>query len=197
MKSQLRNFAKQSAMRFKTRATQSCAQTNPESHPGLAAPAVSTHVCFERWLSRRPRRIRLLRQHGLVRTSDPRENARPAQRSVGAARRPEQVRKRAQNDCALERQVPVLEIFDVAGDAVLDVGVVARFAAESAHLGEAGDAWFHERADVIVGQELRELLIVFDQMRTRTDDAHVAPEYVPKLRHLINAEFAKPFSQRA
>src|SRR3981081_1978289 len=32
-------------------------------------------------------------------------------------------------------------------------------------------------------------------MRTRADDAHVAEEDVPKLRDLVDAEFAKPFPE--
>ena len=37
---------------------------------------------------------------------------------------------------------------------------------------------------------------MLDQMRARTDDAHVAAEHVPELRNLVDAEFAKPFSER-
>ena len=70
--------------------------------------------------------------------------------------------ERAQDDSALEGEVPVFEILDVAGDAVLDIGVVARFAAEPAHLGQAGDAWFHKSADVIVRHQLRKLVVVLD-----------------------------------
>src|SRR5436190_2452553 len=33
-------------------------------------------------------------------------------------------------------------------------------------------------------------------MRTRADDAHVAHEYVPELRHLIDTQFAEPFPER-
>src|SRR5439155_24747347 len=92
-------------------------QTGPDPHSRLAAPAFSAYVYFEGRLSRGPRRIRLLRQHGLLRISDPRENARqwktadslPANvRLVGAARRPNQLCERAQNDSALEREIPVL-----------------------------------------------------------------------------------------
>ena len=72
------------------------------------------------------------------------------------------MRECARNDCALERQVPVLEIFDVARDAVLDVGAVARFASKSADLSKAGDAGLHESSHVIVSHELRKFVIVFD-----------------------------------
>ena len=72
------------------------------------------------------------------------------------------MRERAQNDRALERQVPVFQIFDIAGHAVFNVGVIPGFATKSAHLRETGDARLHKSADVIVGQEFRELLVVFD-----------------------------------
>jgi hypothetical protein len=40
---------------------------------------------------------------------------------------------------------------------------------------------------VIVGHELGELLVVFDEMGARADDAHVAEKHVPKLRNFIEA----------
>src|SRR5205807_8138999 len=85
-------------------APKSRTQTDLESHPLLATPAFSAHVYCERRLSRRPRRVRLLRQHGLVRISNPRENARAsktadyarvADQSIGAARRANQLPERA------------------------------------------------------------------------------------------------------
>src|SRR4051812_1933767 len=33
-------------------------------------------------------------------------------------------------------------------------------------------------------------------MRARSDDAHVSAQDVPKLRNLVDAQFAKPFSDR-
>jgi hypothetical protein len=68
--------------------------------------------------------------------------------------REEDVEEGAQDDSAFEGEVPVFQILDVAGDAVLDVGAVAGFAAEAADLSEAGNAGFDEGADVIVGHEL-------------------------------------------
>ena len=70
------------------------------------------------------------------------------------------------------------------------------FAAEAADLGETGDARFHESADVVVRHQLGELIVVLDQVRTRADDAHVAEQHIPKLRDLIDAEFAEPFPDR-
>ena len=97
------------------------------------------------------------------------------------------MREGPQDDPALEREIPIFEILDVARDPVLDIGTVARFAAKSAHLGQAGNARFHKCADMIIPQELRELLIVFDQVRSRADDAHVAAQNVPELRHFVDA----------
>src|SRR5438045_6841030 len=74
--------------------------------------------------------------------------------SVRTPRRDDQVHEGAEDDSALEGEVPVFEIFDVARDPVLDIGAVARFAAKSTDLGQAGDAGLHERADVIVRHQL-------------------------------------------
>ena len=106
------------------------------------------------------------------------------------------MRKGAQNDSALQGEVPVLEVFDIARHPVLDIRAVTRLAPEAAHLGEAGNAGLHESAHVVVRHELRELVVVLDQMRARPDDAHVAEEHVPELRDLVDAQFAKPFPQR-
>src|SRR5438552_3923782 len=76
-------------------AQKSRAQTDLKSNPWLAAPALFPHVYFERRLSRRTRGVRLLRRHGLVRISNPRENARPPDQSVGAARWQNQLCERA------------------------------------------------------------------------------------------------------
>jgi len=91
--------------------------------------------------------------------------------------------------------MPVFQILDVAGNAVLDVGVIPCFATETAHLGEAGDAGFDECADVIVLHEPRKLIVVLNQVRARANDAHVAAQNIPKLWYFINAEFAKPFAE--
>lgn len=92
-----------------------------------------------------------------------------------------------QDDSAFEGEVPVFQILDVACDAVLDVGTVAGFAAKAADLSEAGDAGLHKGADMIIGHELRELVVVLDEMWTRADGAHVASKHVPKLRDFIHA----------
>src|SRR5690348_6820900 len=65
---------------------------------------------------------------------------------------------------------------------------------KAAQRSEAGEAGSHERADVMVRHVFGKLLVVFDQMRSWTNDAHVAAEDVPKLRHFIDAEFAEPFT---
>jgi len=97
------------------------------------------------------------------------------------------MREGAQNNRAFQRQVPVLEIFDIARDPVLNVDLVAGFATVTADLGEAGDARFHKGADIVVRHELRKLVIVLDQVRAGSNNAHVAQEDVPELRHLVDA----------
>src|SRR5438552_11973946 len=36
---------------------------------------------------------------------------------------------------------------------------------------------------------------MFDQVWSRPNDAHVAAQHVPELRHFVDAQFAKPFAQ--
>lgn len=91
--------------------------------------------------------------------------------------------------------MPVFEILDIAGYAVLDVGVISRFTTETAHLGKAGDARLDECADVIVLHQPRKLIVVLDQVRARADDAHVAAENIPKLWYFIDAELTKPSAE--
>src|SRR5438552_18524849 len=87
--------------------------------------------------------------------------------------------------------MPVFQILDVARNAVLDVGVIPCFTAEPAHLGEAGDSGFDECADVIDLHEPRKLVIVLDQVRAWPNDAHIAAQNIPKMRHFIDTELAK------
>src|SRR5437667_2337954 len=115
---------------------------------------------------------------------------------VGRARRDDELGERAQDNSALEREMPVLQILDVACNTVLDVGIVSRFSAEATHLGEAGNAGFDECADVIVLHESRELVVMLDQMRARADDAHVAAQHIPELRHFIDARSTEPLAER-
>src|SRR5438132_642175 len=96
---------------------------------------------------------------------------------------------------ALEREIPVFEIFDVAGYPVLNIGVVSGFAAKAPDLGQASNTRFDERPHMIVRQESRKLVVVLDQVRSRADNAHIAAEHVPKLRNLVEAETAKPFAR--
>lgn len=114
---------------------------------------------------------------------------------VGRTWRHDELREGAQDNSALEREMPVFQILDVARDAVLDVGIISRFTTEPAHLGEAGDAGFDESADMIVLHESRKLFVVLDQVRARADDAHIAAQNIPKLWHFIDAEFAKPLAE--
>ena len=95
--------------------------------------------------------------------------------------------KSAQNDSALERKVPVFEVLDVASDTILDVRAISCFTTKSSHLSQTGDPGFDERADVVIGHQLRELVVMFDQMRPWADYAHVAAEDVPELRDFVDA----------
>ena len=63
--------------------------------------------------------------------------------SISRPRRNDQLNECAQNNAALEGHVPVFEIFDVARDAILDVGIITCLTAKSAHLGQTGYARKH------------------------------------------------------
>ena len=92
-----------------------------------------------------------------------------------------------ENDSALEREIPVFQVLDVASDTILDVRTISCFPTKSSHLSQTGDSGFNERPDVIIGHQLGKLLVMFDQMRPWTDDAHVTPEDVPELWDLVDA----------
>src|SRR5690242_890485 len=109
-------------------------------------------------------------------------------------RRNDELGKRANNDPALEGEVPVLKVFDIAGDPVLNVLARLRFSAKTAHLGESGDSWLDEGAHLVVRHQLGKLFVMLDQMRPRPDHAHVSAKDIPELRHLIDAEFPEPLA---
>src|ERR1044071_6204350 len=117
-------------------------------------------------------------------------------RSICAPRRNHEMSESTQNDSAFEGEIPIFEVLDVAGDAVFDIGAVPGFAPKSSNLGQAGDPGLHKGTDVVIRHQLGKLLVVFNQVRPRADDAHVAPKHVPELRHLVDAQLAKPFSER-
>ena len=73
---------------------------------------------------------------------------------------------------------------------------MSRLAPESADLGETGNARFNKGAHVIGRHQFRELVIVLEQVRSRTDEAHFAAQDVPKLRHFIKTEFAQDPCER-
>ena len=52
----------------------------------------------------------------------------------------------AHDDDPIEQQRPILEVVEIRVDAVDEVLIAPRFAAQAAHLGEAGDARFDEAA---------------------------------------------------
>src|SRR3954463_9257133 len=116
--------------------------------------------------------------------------------SIRGRGRNDQLRTGAQNNPALERKIPVLEVLDVAAHPLLDVGTGARFATETADLCQPGDAWLYECPHVIVRHQLRELIVMFDEMRARADDAHLAAQHVPELRDFVEAQFTEPFAER-
>src|SRR5450432_2614710 len=93
---------------------------------------------------------------------------------VSAARWDDDLCAGAQDNSAFQREVPILQVFNIASEALFDVGTALSLAAETTHLREPGDTGFDECAHVVVGHELREFIVVLDEMRARSDDAHLA-----------------------
>src|SRR5881394_3167601 len=103
------------------------------------------YLCGRRPSARVQQRYRVQRHAGSsvkgLRCGGDHSPQRSAPRRVGTEKGPgllirrawreEELRERAQDDSAFEGKIPVLQIFEIARDAVLDVGAVARFAAET------------------------------------------------------------------
>lgn len=97
-----------------------------------------------------------------------------------------------EDDPDVQSERPRFEVIDVGFDALDDVLLGAGFAAKPFDLGEAGDARFDVGSHMVVVEGAGELFIVFDEVRARTDDAHLADENVPELGKFVDAEAAKP-----
>ena len=91
-----------------------------------------------------------------------------------------------EHDLEIEEEVPVLEIPEVAFDALGEVGV----AAESLDLRPAGHAGFGLVAGVVVGDVVLEVADEFGALGARADETHLASEHVPELGQLVDVPFA-------
>src|SRR5437016_3553044 len=97
-------------------------------------------------------------------------------------------RNRPQDNSDLQRKIPVLQVLKIARDSILNVGIISRFAAKTAHLSQPGNSRLNERADMVARHYFRKFGVMLEQMRARTDDAHFAAQHIPKLRNFIDAE---------
>ena len=105
----------------------------------------------------------------------------------GCSRRNDDLQSSLQDDPAVHEERPVLQIMNVTLNTLDDIRARPGFTAESAHLGETGDARLHISAHGVIRQRVREILVVLEQMRARPDHAHFAAQDVDKLRQFINA----------
>lgn len=108
--------------------------------------------------------------------------------SVSGLRRQEQLRNRPQDNSDLQRKVPVLQVLKIARDSILNVGIILRFAAKTAHLSQPGNSRLNKSADMVACHYFRKLGVMLEQMRARTDDTHLAAQHIPELRNFIDAE---------
>ena len=91
------------------------------------------------------------------------------------------------DDANVHHQRPVPEVEMVVAHAMTNLERGVGFSATTANLGEAGDARFGKVAHGIVVNDLGKAEVVIDEMRTRSDDAHVTEEDVQKLGKLVDA----------
>src|SRR5437762_7479982 len=96
-----------------------------------------------------------------------------SEKSVCGLRRQEKLRNRAQNNADLQRKVPVLQVLQIASDAILNVGIISRFAAKTAHLSQPGNSWLHKSADMVA----RHYLCKLDRKSTRLNSSHRCISY--------------------
>ena len=110
-----------------------------------------------------------------------------SEKLVRGLRRQEQLRNRPQDNSDLQRKVPVLQVLKITRDSILNVGIISRFAAKTAHLSQPGNSRLNESADMVARHYFREFGVMFEQMRARADDAHLAAQHIPELRNFIDA----------
>ena len=91
----------------------------------------------------------------------------------------------AQDDGQVQHGRPVFEIEHIGLEAMGDGFDGAGFAAEAADLGQARDAGLDEGADVEGGHDVRKMVVVFDQVGARADNAHLAAKHVDELGEFI------------
>ena len=140
----------------------------PETKSVLSMLETSRSISCRRF--RRPCGVRDLRLRSII------------QNLVGSLGGPEHLPGGSENDSPIESERPVFQIINVKSHPVAHVFRPPGFAAETFHLGEAGDAGFDETAEPVAVGDAPKFAVVLDHVRTGSDDAHVAFEDIPELR---------------
>src|SRR6185312_4302103 len=117
--------------------------------------------------------------------------------SVGSL---DEYQRRAQNDPKVEPDGPVVDVPDIALDALDHFLDGIGFTAKTAYLGQAGKAGLHAVALHVAVKSVAEIVIVGNRMRPRPHDRHMSLQHVDELRQLVETagtqEAAKPGDPR-
>src|SRR5829696_1217251 len=119
-------------------------------------------------------------------------------RSVGIAVEENRSNGR-QEDQEVEDQRPAIDILLVELDAALCSFDGTDFPAEALHLREARDARPNAMTTCIAAHRILVVMVAdphLERVGPRTDQRHVAPDHVQKLRKLIDAELAEDATDR-
>src|SRR5258708_16633786 len=98
---------------------------------------------------------------------------------------------RHQQNLEVEPDRPIVDIFQIVGDALAGLQEIADLAAQAMHLRPPGDARLYPVPGEIVADRLVVELVSRahgDDMRPRPDDRHLAAYDVDELRQLVEAE---------
>jgi hypothetical protein len=115
--------------------------------------------------------------------------------SVGSVSRENHLHDRFQDDNEILPKRPILDVGYVQLYSLQNLGIVPSFSTVTAYLCDSSNPWLNESSNSVGGHDLGESSIVDDHVRTRPNDAHFSPQYVDKLRNLIQASPSQPASK--
>ena len=96
-----------------------------------------------------------------------------------------------ENDPKIERQGPILDVFEIQLCAFEDILVVFHLSTISADLRQTCNSRFGEGAAMITYCDLAESPVMDDTLGTRSNNAHVPKEDIQELRKTIKGGFSQ------